>query len=77
TEAKSGQSMPESRIDSPNAAPASDVRSLLANLYSEKAQPLEEKFSFCNGRLPASTFHSSPLVLIIGPYSSGKTSLVK
>mmetsp|Transcript_16891 Transcript_16891/g.26311 ORF Transcript_16891/g.26311 Transcript_16891/m.26311 type:complete len:753 (-) Transcript_16891:30-2288(-) len=50
---------------------------LLSDFYSDIFLPLEKKFLFWEGQLSAPTFTSPPMVLLLGPYSTGKTTFVQ
>ena len=54
-----------------------DLKNKIAELYQSKIKLLEDKLNYCEEPVHESTFKSDPIVLLIGPYSSGKTSCIK
>ena len=64
------------------AAPLPPVRRRLFEIYSQKVLPLEESYRFrqYSGQEPLREAHfmsATPLVLVIGPYSSGKSTFIR
>ncbi|XP_001945062.1 EH domain-containing protein 3 [Acyrthosiphon pisum] len=54
--------------------------SRLKNIYKSKLLPLEKKYLFHEFHLPALTdqdFDAKPMVLFVGQYSTGKTSMIR
>lgn len=52
----------------------------LKSLYNEKILPLEEQYLFhelCMPKLQNPDFDAKPTVLLIGQYSTGKTTFIK
>ncbi len=52
----------------------------LKRLYKTKLKPLEEHYSFNEFHSPTledSDFHAKPMVLLVGQYSTGKTTFIK
>lgn len=52
----------------------------LQSLYSRKLLPLEETYLFHDFHSPAleeADFHSKPMVLLVGQYSTGKTTFIR
>ncbi|XP_052001370.1 EH domain-containing protein 4-like [Xyrauchen texanus] len=52
----------------------------LQSLYSKKLLPLEETYLFHDFHSPAleeADFHSKPMVLLVGQYSTGKTTFIR
>ena len=50
------------------------------SIYAEKIRPLEEQYLINNFHYPllnAKDFDAKPLVLLVGQYSTGKTSFIK
>ena len=52
----------------------------LKNLYKSRLKPLEEAYKFHNFHSPAlhnADFDSKPMILLIGQYSTGKTTFIR
>lgn len=56
------------------------VTANLEKLYADKLQPVEREYlyhSFYSSELTASSFTSQPMVLVLGPYSTGKSTFIR
>ena len=52
----------------------------LQNVYNEKLLPLEREYQFHDFHSPTLTdadFNAKPLVMLVGQYSTGKTTFIK
>ncbi|MEN2498598.1 MAG: EH domain-containing protein 4 [Marteilia pararefringens] len=46
-------------------------------IYYSKLRPLEEKVNYFEEAFDCVTLEHRPIVLLVGPYSSGKTSFIE